>query len=247
MMLRSYDSGNSGNAGISNMILLSLAIHMILISVLLFTLPASKRHLTFGPIYDVQLIGSDLVLSDKQAASPSGDILQSQDSRHTAIMKKQISDTAVTPVKKEETNKVNIEKAVSAIKQRELALPNAPNSIVAKPGQKAAAAGGVKYGSSQISSALNAYKAATYAIVKKNFSIPPALLPRVNVTAIIEVKIYRDGTPDAANFEKRSGNRYFDDAALKAVKKVTQFPAFPEAMKENSIIIGFIFHSAELR
>jgi len=83
--------------------------------------------------------------------------------------------------------------------------------------------------------------------VKKNFSIPPALMPKENIKAIIEVTIFRDGMPNHVNFEKRSGNRYFDDAALKAVKKVSQFPAFPEAMRDNSIIIGFVFHSAELR
>jgi TonB family protein len=73
------------------------------------------------------------------------------------------------------------------------------------------------------------------------------LAPKENIQAIIAIKILRDGTLDYASFEKHSGNRYFDDAALKAVKKSVPFAPFPEKIRENSIEIGIIFHPSQLR
>ena len=47
--------------------------------------------------------------------------------------------------------------------------------------------------------------------------------------------------------EKRSGNRYFDESALRTVKKANPLPPLPEELRESSIEIGIRFHSAELK
>jgi TonB family protein len=49
------------------------------------------------------------------------------------------------------------------------------------------------------------------------------------------------------SFEKRSGNRFFDDSTLRAVKKSSPFPPLPSWIMDSSIEIGIRFHSAELR
>ena len=77
--------------------------------------------------------------------------------------------------------------------------------------------------------------------------MPQALMPKENIETIIDVKISRSGALEHMGFEKRSGNRYFDDSALRAVKKSSPFPPLPYWIMDNSIEIGIRFHSAELR
>ena len=77
--------------------------------------------------------------------------------------------------------------------------------------------------------------------------MPQELMPKENIETIINVKILRSGALEYMGFEKRSGNRYFDDSALRAVKKSSPFPPLPSWIMDSSIEIGIRFHSAELR
>jgi len=47
--------------------------------------------------------------------------------------------------------------------------------------------------------------------------------------------------------EKRSGNTYFDNSALRAVTKSNPLPSLPEWFRESSLDVGIRFHSSELR
>jgi TonB family protein len=73
------------------------------------------------------------------------------------------------------------------------------------------------------------------------------ILPKENIETIVDIKIARDGSIAQVNFEKRSGNVLFDDAALRAVMKAAPFPPLPAAIAENSIEFGIRFHPSELR
>ena len=83
--------------------------------------------------------------------------------------------------------------------------------------------------------------------VKGNWILPPSLRPKDNVVTIIEVKILSNGAVERLNFEKRSGNSYVDDSAMKAVQKSIPFPPFPAGMMDNYIEIGIRFPSSDLR
>ena len=108
---------NNGN--IYNMIFLSLIIHVIVITVLLISIPTASRHLTFGAAYSVSLVGS---ADPGPANDASGlqDILQQNEAAHSIILKSKITSIYSTPVKNQETHKLNIEKAVSAIRKKDL-------------------------------------------------------------------------------------------------------------------------------
>ena len=83
--------------------------------------------------------------------------------------------------------------------------------------------------------------------VHNNWSIPPELKPRGNIETIIEIKIMRDGSLAYAGFEKRSGNSFYDESALKAVKKSAPFPPLPGGFPDNIMEIGIRFHPSQLR
>lgn len=233
------DNGYRGNYGnFHKMIFLSLIIHLIVITVILISVPTTSRHLTFGAAYSVQLVGSEAILPAGDS-SPLKDILQqtTKEPVNSIIIKRKINSIYSTPAKNQETHKVNIEKAVSAIRQKEHAGLKTAADATAKP----------KISDTEISAQTNDYIEAVWSRVKQHWTMPQALMPEKNITTIIDVRIARNGALEYADFEKRSGNRYFDDSALRAVKKSTPFPPLPYWVLDKSIEIGIRFHSAELQ
>ena len=239
MTPRTFNNGYRGNNGnFHNMIFLSLAIHLIVITVILISIPTASRHLTFGQAYSVQLVGSEVILPAHDSSGLK-DILQPNEATNSIIIKRKITSIASTPVKNQEMKKLNIEKAVSAIRQ------NQRNKQ--KTSAVASAASPAKMSESEINAQTNHYIGFVWSRVKKNWTMPQALMPKENIETIIDVRISRSGAMEYMSFEKRSGNRYFDDSTLRAVKKSSPFPPLPSWIMDSSIEIGIRFHSAELR
>jgi TonB family protein len=228
--------GNNGN--IYSMIFLSLIIHLIVITIILISIPTASRHLTFGTAYSVSLVGSEAVGTTNDS-SGLNDMLQSNEATRSIIIKRKITSIYTTPVKNQETHKFNIEKAVSAIRKKEFAQLKTP--------EPASASGRPAISNAEINAQTNDYIAAVWSRVKQNWTMPQTLMPEKNITTIIDVKISRSGALEYADFEKRSGNRYFDESALRAVKKSNPFLQLPHWVMENSIEIGIRFNSTELR
>lgn len=228
--------GNTGN--FHNMIFLSLAIHLIIFTVILISIPTTSRHLTFGTAYSVQLVSSEVALSSNNSSSLNN-ILESKKAPDSIIIKRKINSIYSSPIKTQKTEKLNVEKAVSAIRQKENAR--------SKTSEATAASGRPNMSDTEVNAQANEYIEAVWSRVKQNWTVPQSLLPAKNITAIIDVKISRNGALQYAGFEKRSGNRYFDDSALRAVKKSSPFPPLPYWIRDNSIEIGIRFHSSELR
>jgi TonB family protein len=241
MTPRTFNNGYRGNNGnIYNMIFLSLIIHLIVITVILISVPTTSRRLTFGMAYSVQLVGPEVILPAKDP-SVLKDILQPNEATSSIIIKREIIGLASTPAKKEETAKLNIEKAVGAIRQKELAKPEtAAAASASTPGR-------AKMPESEVNAQAKEYIGVVWSRVKGNWTMPQALMPKENIETIIDVKISRSGALEYVEFEKRSGNRYFDDSALRAVKKSSPFPPLPDWIMDKNIEIGIRFHSAELR
>ena len=228
--------GNNGN--FHKMIFLSLIIHLIVIMAILISVPTASRHLTFGTAYSVQLVGSEVVLPANDSSGLK-DMLQQNEATHSIIIKRKITSIYSTPVKNQETRKLNVEKAVGAIPKKDLT----PSKTTAP----ASAAGRPAVSNSEITEQTNAYIETVWSRVRQNWTMPQTLMPEKNITTIIDVRISRSGALEYADFEKRSGNRYFDDSALRAVKKSSPFPPLPQWVMEKSIEIGIRFNSAELR
>jgi len=241
-----FNNGYGGKtSGLYNMIFLSLVAHFVVIAIVLVSFPTSSRHLTFGPVYSVQLVSSEALIPQSRESSLMKEIVKSSEVANSVIFKKEISSYAATPVKKEETNRVNIEKAISAIKQKEPALPE--KTAGTKPAAKAAAVNGARMTTSEVNAQRQEYIGVVWSRIQSNWALPPTLMPKENIEAIIAVRIVKSGGVEQVNIEKRSGNNYFDEAALKTVRKSSPFPPFPSRMAEESIEIGIRFHSAQFR
>jgi TonB family protein len=224
------------------MIFLSLIAHFVVITVVFVSLPTSSRQLTFGPVYSVSLVSSEALSPRNQESSLFKEIKKSSEAAKSVIYKKEISSISKTPVKKEETSKLNIEKAVSAIKEKQLGATEPSSSARTNSGNQP-----TKMTAGDKAAKANEYTNVVSAKVHNNWSIPPELKPRGNIVTVIEIKIMRDGSLAYAGFEKRSGNSFYDESAMKAVRKSAPFPPLPGGFSDNIMEIGIRFHPSQLR
>ena len=227
------------NSGAGNMFLASLFLHLMVIAAVFATVPGSSKQLTFGAPYSVALVGPDVLESSKEDVPKPKDLLQSGASTGPVILKRDIGASPSSFVmNKDDSGKPDIEKAIRALEQKETAAGQSKDSPAASTSPIAAAAN---------SSQLNEYSRHVWSKVKRNWSLPAALMPKNNVEAVIEVRIAKSGAVEHIGFEKRSGNSYFDESALRAVKKSTPFPPLGGWTSGRTVEIGIRFHSAELR
>ena len=229
-----------GNTGIPyNMFFASLLLHLIVIAAVIMTVPGASRQLTFGAPYSVALVGPEVLRSPQEASGPKN-LLQPSQTAHSVILKRKPTASETAPlIKKDETGKPDIEKAISAIKQKELSNVESNKTSKAPPASPTSSA--------ENQSRTNDYNRFIWSKIKKNWTLPATLMPKNNVETIIEVRIAQSGALEYIGFEKRSGNSYFDESALRAVKKSVPFPPLAGWVNSRSIEIGIRFHSAELR
>jgi len=227
------------NSSTGNMFLASLFLHLMVIAAVFATVPGSSKQLTFGAPYSVALVGPEILEFSKEDDPKSKNLLQSGASTGPVILKRDIGASPSSFVmKKDDSAKPDIEKAIRALEQKETATGQSKDSPAASTSPIAAAAN---------SSQLNEYSRHVWSKVKRNWSLPAALMPKNNVEAVIEVRIAKSGAVEHIGFEKRSGNSYFDESALRAVKKSTPFPPLGGWTSSRTVEIGIRFHSEELR
>ena len=246
MTSRMPHQNSFGNTGIPyNMFFASLLLHLIVIAAVIMTVPGASRQLTFGASYSVALVGPEVLQSPQEASGPKN-LLQPSQPAHSVILKrKPIASETAPLIKKDETGKPDIEKAISAIKQKELSSVESNKTSKAPPVSHTPGASPSPSGENQ--SRTNDYNRFIWSKIKKNWTLPATLMPKNNLETIIEVRIAQSGALEYIGFEKRSGNSYFDESALRAVKKSVPFPPLAGWVNSRSIEIGIRFHSKELR
>jgi TonB family protein len=225
------NAGGSGT-GINKMLLISALVHIAFISVILFSSTLPSKKITFGPVYDVNLV--NLPSAAMRPVSSMSNEINSAPKAHPVTLKKQ--DTAV--IRKDERSQ--IQRAIDDVRSRVNANP-APQQQA-----KAAPAPGPS-GAAVSASQMNAYYALIWSRIKSQWALPRGILQSDNLEAIIDVKIMRDGTVSRLEIEKSSGNRYFDQSAVRAVRKASPFPALPAWIQDTSAEFGIKFHSSEGR
>lgn len=244
---------NDGRCGLNRMIFLSLLFHALVLSVLFFSSPRSSPRWTFGPVYSVQLVGPSVLSGEKAFSVPPGD-RGSALSKDLTTVTKSLPDRMSLPLEKNIPRKGRIdevEKAVENIRERvRSAKPAAPAVAKGSAGTPRVSSGGPasRTAGSEGKVRMDAYYALIWSMIKAQWALPSDIVPRGNIEAIVHTRILRNGAVTELSFEKRSGNRYFDESAMKAVQKASPFPPLPEdGGFGNSIELGIRFHSSELR
>lgn len=217
--------------GMNRTLFISLLAHSVFIAAMAFSAQFPTKKLTFGPVYNVDLVSPMQGVNTRTAAPISSEIKSLPRSQPVAL-KKQDSPTAF---RKDDGRQV--QRAIDDLRKKSASPAPQPSPA---PNPQAAAGGGAEN-----SARLNAYYALVWSRIKSQWALPRGIMQSDNLEAVIDVKIQRDGTVARLGIEKSSGNRYFDQSALKAVRKASPFPPLPAIIQEANAEFGIRFHSSE--
>jgi len=240
------------------MIIISLLLHIFVLSLFFIVPKASSPKLTFGPDYAVNLVSAaDLRMESGGRSGALSKELADLPSPSGVVLRSEADPLSSMPVRKVEALKRPdgaVGKAVEEIRKRVEATPQKQASSSAyssreKTSETPATGRGPSgtVSDAELGARMKAYYGSIWMRIKRHWSMPPDLLPRENIETVIHVRILRGGAVEGISFEKRSGNNYFDESAMRAVRKASPFPPLPEGMGDDGIEMGIRFHAAELR
>lgn len=239
-VLRRISPANVPEIRLGNMLIVSLAIHVLILTGGAFLKVTSTPRMTFGPVYSVQLVNlpASSLSSPPSSSTLNKEILQADPKDRSVVLRKS-DDRAKIPIKRIEPTvdrRSQIDKAIERLRQK-------------TAGETAAANPAASSSSGQASSdnRFNDYYRTIWSRIKNQWAFPGGILPKGNLEAIVHVRIMRSGSLLDIGLEKRSGNAYFDNSAIRAVSKANPLPPLPEWFRENSLDVGIRFHSSELR
>jgi TonB family protein len=220
------------------MIIISLLIHTVVLTVIFFAPSLPSPRWTFGPVYSVNLVSLSEVLQERKAQSAiAREINQTISGEHASILKKRTDTVPAVPIKRLDSQRKqtsSVDRAIEDIRRK----VNTGVSSPAPAGQTDNVGSDAK---------MNVYYSLIWSRIKGKWTLPQGILPRENIDAVVQARILRNGTVVDLSFEKRSGNRYFDESAMKAIKKASPFPPLPDSIRDNNIDVGIRFHSMEFR
>ena len=241
----------------SLMLVCSLILHGVVVIV-----ASAKWGLSFGkprlaPVYSVELVTLPAPSTKKYPAVNTGRKTRTVARQQAiAIPRFRTKEQALTLKKKNRSSAPNdkaeeakfAKEVLTKIERRPSPQPTVSKKPAAAPRQSAPSKqkvslvniGGMKGG--ELSQALMLYRALVNEKIESNWVLPERLSQETeDLEAVVVVRARRDGTVFDINFEKKSGNSYFDDSVLKAILKSKPFPPFPDiySPQEEEIVIRF--------
>lgn len=247
-------SGKDSGFRLNRMIAISLLFHVTVLTLLFFSPSFPSPKLTFGPVYTVSLVNSPGKAVQQKSLSAAAKELLPTDRRET-VLKKQTEPFKSIPIRTLETRKAkdpDLEKALEDVRRKASAADESVRRPQGKTAPERAApdktAGSEgRSGDGEMNARMHPYYALIWSRIKGSWALPQSLLPGEVLEAVIDVTILRSGAVAEVYFEKRSGNAYFDESAMRAIRKASPFPPLPAVTGETSIQVGIRFHSSELK
>jgi colicin import membrane protein len=238
---------------LQGMIFISLLLHCAVLFLVLLSPSFPSPKLTFGPVHTVSLVSLPGNIPAQKSESAVARELMAEE-RPETVFKKRLDPAAAIPIRPIETRKKQdtaLDKAMEEIRKKAVATETPrqtqAKAVSGKAAAPTAATSAAPAGDAEVSAQMRAYYAQIWARIKGGWALPQGILPGEVLETVIHVTILRSGAATEINFEKRSGNRYFDDSAMKAIRKANPFPTLPARIGDSSIDVGIRFHSSELR
>ncbi len=256
-MSERHDMHRQEGFRLNSMIFISLMFHVVVLSLLFLSPSFPSPKLTFGPVYSVSLVSLPRNVMEQRSASAVAKELMTAD-RPETVLKKQLAPSQEIPIRSLETRKKEdptLDKVMDEIRKKATATGASKQTqakTVSEKTEKAektesTAGSASQPGTAEMSAQMRAYYAMIWSRIKGKWALPQGILPGEVLETVIDLTILRNGAVTQVNFEKRSGNSYFDESAMKAIRKASPLPPLPAWIGENSLGIGIRFHSSELK
>jgi colicin import membrane protein len=264
----------SQNPRIAGMVFLSFGLHVVAISAM-FLLPnlASSR-IYYSPVYSVRLVSVPPSLSpvreDATKLATKTPAVKSPPAVEQPKVKEKPKPVSLNPVQKENAEE-KIAGAIERIRQRKESeridtaierlrsekearqLDSAIERIrkrvtIGSTGAVETGEGGTGGPSTNVMSIkFKIYYNLLWQRIRSVWVLPEeALGGQKNLETIIAIRIARDGQIEDIQFEKKSGNPYLDESALRAIKKANPLPPLPSDIEGEKFDVGVRFTPSDL-
>jgi colicin import membrane protein len=266
----------SQNPRIAGMVFLSFTLHFAAISVMFLLPNLSSSRIYYSPVYSVRLVSAPpspgpvvQPMARPEAKAPAPESPPAVEPPK-AKPKERSKPVSLNPVQKD-TDEQKIAGAIERIRQRKESqsvdtaierlrsekdarqLDSAIEGIrkrvtISSSGAveaDAASTGGASSGVMSIK--FKIYYNLLWQRIRSVWVLPEeALGGKKNLETIIAIRIARDGQIEDIQFEKKSGNPYLDESALRAIKKANPLPPLPSDVEGDKFDVGVRFTPSDL-
>lgn len=233
-----------GGSSLNRMIFLSGSLHVLILALLVFLGPlSSPTRLTFGPVHSVSLVSMADIAPKSPGPDLTREVLGTAPPVRPTILKKA---PEVLPKKKVEPprQQAALDRRIEELRRK---VERTEQAAASRPAMSARFSTSGQMSEADLNNRMGIYYAVLWNRIRSQWALPADLTKGKALEAVVLVRILRSGEIAELDFEKRSGNRYFDDSTVKAVQKASPFPPLPEWIPDRVIEIGIRFHSSELK
>ncbi len=153
------------------------------------------------------------------------------------LRRKQLADALKAEQLATEKAKVAAEEAVEELKQ----MLQTVNSMKATPAKTSKSTSPLTKRGATTSALENRYLGMFNNRIQQFWALPEYKVWDASLIAIVVVTVNKDGTIANRYFEKRSGDRIFDQFVQKTIQDAVPLPPIPPALKRNRMEIGLRF------
>lgn len=233
-----------GGSSLNRMILLSGFLHALVLVVMIVLGPlSSPTRLTFGPVHSVSLVSMADITPRSSGPDLTREVLRTVPPAQPKILQK---EPVVLPKKKTEPakQKAALDRRIEELRKK---VEQSERAEASRPAMSTRFSTSGQMSEADLNNRMGIYYAVLWNRIRSQWALPADLTKGKALEAVVLVRILRSGEIAELDFEKRSGNRYFDDSTLKAVQKASPFPPLPEWIPDRVVEIGIRFHSSELK
>ena len=227
------------------MVLISFAIHLLVLLILFGKPPDMSKKVYFSPVYSVSLVDAPPGPPGPKSSGPAtntASLWKGMTSLQSEIKSTGARAHNIITVSKKEAESSSDEKKQASAKEG----PQKPRESAGGEEQKtgseaenAASAGGGGGGATNLRVSL--YYQAIWNKIQQAWVLPPYDKKNGRPEAIAVITISRDGKILGMEFEKKSGDENLDNSVIRAIKKADPLPPFPPDLKESVLEIGIRF------
>ena len=245
------------------MVLLSLIIHLAAVSAVLFFSNLSSSRAYYSPVYTVRLVDVLPSFSTTEKKDSTVDTLTSPPAAPVTKAEEKEKPISIATKAKEDSEK-EIAEAIQRIRQRKEGemVDSAVERIRQQEEEKTVdaaierirkrvtigSAGAVETEESGTGGASSGFMSLKHKMyynliwqrIRDAWVLPEGVLGgRKDLETIIAIRIGRDGQIVDIQVEKRSGNSYLDESALRAIEKANPLPPLPSGLERINLTWGF--------
>ncbi len=227
-------------------IALSATVHLLFVFVFIYGKLLPSKTINYNPVYTVKLVS----MMPQTGEAPGIPQTAGAKKAVQSVTQKPAS-RMVMPVEKKMSGKRAVLSALrqvsSEIKQQQLlsAIQEAAKGQGSSGTKKAESAAGSSTGIPS-GAAAQQYYSLLWQKIQDAWLIPSNMADAsYGYETVVSITIHKDGTVTGISVEKSSGNIYFDQTAIRAIKKAAPLPPFPPSWLQQSIDIGLKFSCKE--